>query len=169
MKPHQINADWVSLTGCSLHCDTQGFQPNAFSVFQHWSLFNLNIYALCVLSHKDKYAQLCWMCKHLKLQCHQMFTKCSFSLTLKVENVTVLPPALPHKVNYTMGKYNPDKRNSVNARQEMCVPAAPEQLAVSLWNVREEARVISPAGCLGMCRVFPQRTALSFLFLEPLL
>lgn len=30
VKPHQINADWVSLPGCSLHCDTQGFQPNAF-------------------------------------------------------------------------------------------------------------------------------------------
>lgn len=56
-------------------------------------------------------------------------TKCSFSLTLKVENVTVRPPP-PHKVNYTMGKYTPDKRSSLNAWQEMCVPA--EQLAVSL-------------------------------------
>lgn len=46
-------------------------------------------------------------------------------------------------VKYNLGCVN-------DARQEMCAPAATEQLAVRRGNVREEASVISPAGCLGM-------------------
>lgn len=113
---------------------------------------------LCVFNHRCKYVQPCCMCKQLTLQCHQneeqnkkernIVILVSFSFFLKSDDV-----------NYI-------KRSSVNARQEMCVPAATEQLAVWLWNVREEARVITPAGRLGICQVFPPWTRSSFLFPE---
>lgn len=104
-KPHQINADWVSLTG--LHCDTQGFQPHAspvslapvLSVAYSWStssLSNFNLYASCVLSHKYKHAHDCVAWANVE-SCS--VTKCSCSLTRKAENVTVLR----HPIEDSMG------------------------------------------------------------------